>query len=86
MELSRSAENGYTIDQYHPDEEEYDPGGHRDDVVEARLGAAFFDDRGLPSAVGEGSFFDLYPLSVLTASSLDRLGELRDVSTFGDSG
>jgi uncharacterized protein len=76
VELARTAQNGYTIDQYHPDEENYDPEGHRDEVVEARLGAAFFNDRGLPSAVAEGSFFDLFPLSVLTTSTLDQLGEL----------
>jgi uncharacterized protein YcbX len=82
VELARAAQNGYTIDQYHPDEENYDPEGHRDEVVEARLGAAFFNERGLPSAVPEGSFFDLFPLSVLTTSSLDRLGELEPESRF----
>src|SRR6266571_7116764 len=82
VELARAAQNGYTIDQYHPDEENCDPEGHRDDGVEARLGAAFFNERGLPSAVSEGSFFDLFPLSVLTTSSLDRLGELEPQSRF----
>jgi uncharacterized protein YcbX len=82
VELARAAQNGYTIDQYHPDEENYDPEGHRDEVVEARLGAAFFNERGLPSAVPEGSFFDLYPLSVLTTSSLDQLGEFEPQSRF----
>lgn len=82
VELARAAQNGYTIDQYHPDEENYDPKGHRDEVVEARLGAAFFNERGLPSAVPDGSFFDLFPLSVLTTSSLDQLGELEPQSRF----
>jgi uncharacterized protein YcbX len=82
VELAHAAQNGYTIDQYHPDVENYDPEGHRDEVVEAQLGAAFFNERGLPSAVSEGSFFDLYPLSVLTTSSLDRLGELEPQSRF----
>jgi uncharacterized protein len=82
VELARAAQNGYTIDQYHPDEENYDPEGHRDEVVEAQLGAAFFNERGLPSAVPEGSFFDLFPLSVLTTSTLDRLGELEPQSSF----
>jgi uncharacterized protein len=82
VELAHAAQNGYTIDQYHPDEENYDPEGHRDEVVEARLGAAFFNDRGLPSAVAEGSFFDLFPLSILTTSSLNRLGELEPQSRF----
>ena len=82
VELARAAENGYTIDQYHPDEENYDPEGHRDEVVEARLGAAFFNERGLPSAVPEGSFFDLFPLSVLTTSSLEQLSEFQPQSRF----
>jgi uncharacterized protein YcbX len=82
VELASAAQNGYTIDQYHPDEENYDPDGHRDEVVEAQLGAAFFNERGLPSAVPEDSFFDLYPLSVLTTSTLDRLGDLEPDSRF----
>jgi uncharacterized protein YcbX len=82
VKLAHTAQSGYTIDQYHPDEQDYDPEGHRDEVVEARLGAAFFNERGLPSAVPEGSFFDLFPLSVLTTSSLDRLGELEPESRF----
>jgi MOSC domain-containing protein len=82
VELARAAQNGYTIDQYHPDLEDYDPDGHRDEVVEAQLGAAFFNERGLPSAVPEDSFFDLYPLSVLTTSTLDRLGDVEPESRF----
>jgi uncharacterized protein len=82
VELAHAAQHGYTIDQYHPDEENYDPEGHRDEVVEAHLGAAFFNERGLPSAVPEDSFFDLFPLSVLTTSSLDQLGELEPHSRF----
>ena len=82
VELARAAQNGYTIDQYHPDEENYDPEGHRDEVVEVGLGAAFFNERGLPSVVPEGSFFDLFPFSVLTTSTLDQLGELEPQSRF----
>jgi uncharacterized protein len=82
VELARAAQNGYTIDQYHPDLENYDPDGHRDEVVEAQLGAAFFNERGLPSAVPEDSFFDLFPLSVLTTSTLDELGDLEPQSRF----
>jgi uncharacterized protein YcbX len=82
VELARAAENGFTIDQYHPDEENYDPEGHRDEVVEVGLGAAFFNERGLPSAVPEESFFDLFPLSVLTTSTLEQLNELEPQSRF----
>ena len=82
VELARAARDGYTIDQYHPDEENYDPEGHRDEVVEARLGAAFFTEHGLQSAVPDGSFFDLFPLSVLTLSTLEQLSELEPDSRF----
>jgi MOSC domain-containing protein len=82
VELAGAAQDGYTIDQYHPDEENYDPDGHRDEVVEAQLGAAFFNERGLPSVVPEDSFFDLFPLSVLTTSTLDQLSELEPESQF----
>ncbi len=82
VELVAAAQNGYTIDQYHPDVENLDPEGHRDEVTEIGLGAAFFNDRGLPSAVPPSSFFDLFPLSVLTTSTLDRLSELQPQSRF----
>ncbi len=45
-------------------------------MVEARIGSAFFTDIGIPSPVPENSFFDLFPLSVLTSSTLERLHEL----------
>lgn len=82
VELAHVAPEGYTIDQYHPDEERLDPEGHRDEVTEIKLGAAFFNERGLPSAVPEGSFFDVFPLSILTTSSLDHLRELQPESRF----
>jgi len=82
VELARATQHGFTIDQYHPDVENYDPEGHRDEVVEVGLGAAFFEGLGLPSAVPEGSFFDLYPFSVLTTSTLHRLGEYEPESRF----
>lgn len=75
VKISSAAQNGYTIEQYHPDLD-YDP-EHRNELTDIKLGAAFFNERGLPSAVPEGSFFDLFPLSVLTTSTLDRLAELQ---------
>jgi hypothetical protein len=84
VELAQAAPADFTIDQYHPDIEDADPGGHRDRVVDQRLGSAFFDDAGLPSPVGVGSFFDLFPVSVLTTSTLDRLHELSPASNFDE--
>jgi MOSC domain-containing protein len=80
--MSRAAPEDFTIDQYHPDIEGLDPEGHRDTVTESKLGTAFFAQAGLPSAVPAGSFFDLFPVSVLTTSSLDRFGEIRPESQF----
>ena len=65
VELSAAADNGYTIDNWHPDEEDYDPEGHRDEVVESTLGAAVFTSAAFRALVPEGAFFDAYPLSVL---------------------
>ncbi len=78
--LASAAQNGYTVEQYHPDLN-YDP-EHRNELTDISLGAAFFNERALPSAVPEGSFFDLFPLSVLTTSTLDRLTELQPGSAF----
>jgi len=82
VELAPAAGDGYTIDQYHPDQQGLDPEGHRDEVIETNLGAAFFKERGLPSVVPPGSFFDLFPLSVLTTSTLDHLNALEPGSRF----
>lgn len=79
--LARAAPEDFTIDQYHPDVEDADPAGYRDTVVEQKLGSAFFAEAGLSSPVPVGSFFDLFPVSVLSTSTLDRLSELQpDVS------
>jgi len=80
--LSSSAPADFTIDQYHPDIEHADPAGHRDTVVEAKLGAAFFADIGAPSPVSEGAFFDLFPLSLLTSSTLRTLSGFAPESRF----
>jgi MOSC domain-containing protein len=82
--LARTAPDDFTIDQYHPDVEDVDPAGHRDTVVEQRLGAALFAEAGLPSPVPVGSFFDLFPVSVLTTSTLGQLSELRPQSRFDE--
>ena len=82
VRLARAAPGDFTIDQYHPDVEDLDPAGHRDTVVEQKLGSAFFAEAGLSSPVPVGSFFDLFPVSVLTTSTLERLSELRPESRF----
>jgi len=80
--LARTAPEDYTIDQYHPDIEHVDPAGYRDTVVEQKLGSAFFDAIGAPSPVPVGAFFDLFPISVMTTSTLRHLNELQPGSRF----
>ena len=80
--LARSAPEDFTIDQYHPDVADLDPRGHRDTVVEQKLGSAFFAEAGLPSPVPVGSFFDLFPVTVLTTSTLEQLRDLQPQSRF----
>lgn len=82
VRLAQAAPDDFTIDQYHPDIENIDPAGHRDIVVEQKLGSAFFAEAGLASPVPVGAFFDLFPLSVVTNSTLDRLNEIRPESRF----
>ena len=75
--LRRSAPEDFTVDQYHPDIDGADPGGNKDAVVSQKLGSALFAALGMQSAVPVGSFLDVFPMSVLTSSTLARLAELR---------
>jgi MOSC domain-containing protein len=80
--LASSAPDDFTIDQFHPDLAGLDPDEHRNVVTATQLGSAFFGAAGLPSAVPAGAFFDLFPVSVLTTSTLDHLGALAPASRF----
>jgi uncharacterized protein YcbX len=82
VRLAQAAPADFTIDMYHPDIEEAEPAGHRDIVVEQKLGSAYFAEAGLASPVPAGAFFDLFPLSVMTNSTLNRLNEIRPESRF----
>ena len=82
VRLARAAPEDFTIDQYHPDQEHLDPQGHRDEVTETKLGNALFNEVGMPSPLPEGSFLDVFPVSVITTSALDHLGELQPGSRF----
>ena len=84
VRLGRVAPDDFTIDQYHPDIEGADPGGNRNTVVAQKLGAALFAALGMESPVPVGSFFDVFPLSVLTTSTLARLNELQPQSRFDE--
>jgi MOSC domain-containing protein len=82
IKLARTAPDNFTIDQYYPDIEDLDPAGYRDTIVEQKLGATFFAQAGLPSPVPVDSFFDAFPLTILTTSTLKHLSELQPQSHF----
>ena len=50
--------------------------------MEQKLGSAFFNALGMASPVPVGAFFDLFPVSMLTTSTLARLAELEPGSRF----
>jgi len=80
--LRQSAPKDFTVDQYHPDVEGADPGGNRDAVVAQKLGSALFGSLGMESPLPIGSFLDVFPISILTSSTLARLAELQPQSRF----
>lgn len=82
VKLAQTAPEDFTVDQYHPDVENADPGGRRDMVTDLRLGSAFFREMGVDSPVAVGSFFDLFPLSVITTSTLEQLHTLAPDTRF----
>lgn len=82
VKLARAAPADFTIDQYHPDVEGADPAGYRDTVVPQKLGSAFFAQAGLASPVPVGSFFDLFPFTVITTSTLSQFAAHRPESRF----
>ena len=82
VELARAAPKDFTIDQYHPDIENLDPEGHRNELTAPKLGAAMYKELGTQSLVAEDSFMDLAPVSVITTSTVDHLGALQPDSCF----
>jgi uncharacterized protein YcbX len=82
LRLAFAAPPDFTIDQHHPDVEGVDPAGHRNVTVQQKMGAAYFAQFGAPSPVPASAFFDLFPMSVITTSTLLQLAELRPASRF----
>jgi uncharacterized protein YcbX len=80
VKLAATAPDDFTIDEYHPDIEKDDLGP----AIEAKLGSALFARAGVPSPVPVGAFFDAFPLSVLTTSTIEQLNTLRPQSTFDE--
>lgn len=81
--LARVAPEDYAIDQFQPDLEAADSGGGGI-VVAQKLGSALFAELGMESPVPVGAFFDAFPLSLLTTSTLEKLNALRPASRFDE--
>ena len=84
VKLIQTAPEDFTIDQYHPDIAGLDPSGNRNTIVSQKLGAALFKSAGLTSPVAAGSFLDVFPVSVITTSTLRRLKALSPASSFDE--
>jgi MOSC domain-containing protein len=84
VRLASTAPDDFTIDMYLTDIEGADPAGRKDTVVDQKLGSAYFEEAGRASPVPAGAFFDAFPLSVLTTSTLERLNELQPKSRFDE--
>jgi hypothetical protein len=80
--LARMAPEDYTIDQFHPDIENLDPAGNRNISTEQKLGSALFKSMGVDSPLPPGSFMDVFPVSLITTSTLDHMHELRPETNF----
>jgi uncharacterized protein YcbX len=84
VKLIQTAPDDFTIDQYHPDIAGLDPSGNRNTIVSQKLGAALFKSAGLASPVAMGSFLDVFPVSVITTSTLRKLKALSPASVFDE--
>ena len=82
LRLAWKAPDDFTIDQYYPDIEGLHPAGHRDTIVEQKLGSALFAEMGATSPVPVGSFLDVFPATVLTTSTVEQLSKLQPQSRF----
>lgn len=80
--LARAAPENYTIDQFHPDMENLDPAGHRNVSVDQKLGAALFKEMGVDSPLPPESFLDVFPVSVISTSTLAQLRQLQPETNF----
>lgn len=80
--LADAAPENFTIDMFHPDIEGASTDEKRNTITEQKLGAALFDDLGVPSPVDVGAFFDVFPITVLTTSTLAALTRHRPESRF----
>lgn len=85
VKLIQTAPEDFTIDQFHPDLAGLDPSGNRNTLVSQKLGSALFKAIGMSSPVPSSSFLDVFPVSVITTSTLLKLKALAPESLFDES-
>jgi len=82
ISLAKMAPEDFTIDQFHPDLENLDPAGNRNISTEQKLGSALFKAMGADSPLSPDSLMDVFPISLMTTSTLNYLHELRPETNF----
>ena len=82
--LIQTAPEDFTVDQFHPDLAGLDPSENRNTVVSQKLGSALFKSLGMDSPVPTSSFLDVFPVSVITTSTLRKLKALAPDSCFDE--
>jgi len=80
--LAHTVREDFAVDGDHPGVDGGDPGGHRDSLVERKLGPELFAETGLSSPVPVGAFVDAFPVSLLTTSTLEQLDGLQPETRF----
>lgn len=73
VRLIGDAPDNFMVDQYHPDLPDLNPAGNRDIVVPQPLGASLFRALGQQAPLDPNSLQDLFPLSVMTTSTVNAL-------------
>ena len=82
LRLVREAPADYTVDQHHPDLADGAVGAGVGKTVATKLGSALFAQLRVPSPVAPGRLVDAFPLSLLSLSTLARMGGLQPASRF----
>ncbi len=82
--LGAQAPEDFTIDVAHPDLSDPATQTQAEPIKAQRVGAALFAELGMPSPIPEGSFFDGFPISVLTTQTLETLQALAPDSLFDE--
>lgn len=82
VRLVRQAPADFTVEQHHPDLADAAVPAGPLRTQASKLGSALFAELGVPSPVAPGRLVDAFPLSLLSLSTLARMGTLQPESRF----